>query len=120
MRASFSIPQKIALGCYAICSIILVGLGLMYIFRPEFMPYHSDAVGMTWQDVPSPFKILILALMKACGGGMLSAGVAIAILAAKPFRKKERWAIYGIPAVGITASAPSIWATLYVAANTPA
>lgn len=62
-----SIRMKLAFSCYFLSGVLLVGFGLVYMFRAEFMPYHAVAVGMSWAEVPPQFQVLILALMKGVG-----------------------------------------------------
>ena len=40
--------RKIAFWCYAAAMLILAVFGIIYLFRPEFMPYHSVAIGLPW------------------------------------------------------------------------
>ena len=41
----------------------------MYLFRPDFMPYHEVAIGMPWKDLPAELQVLIIALLRVGGGG---------------------------------------------------
>jgi hypothetical protein len=52
--------MKIAFGCHLLATLILATFGLIYLFRPEFMPYHAVAVGMPWAEVSPSFQVLIL------------------------------------------------------------
>ena len=60
--------MKAAFWSYLIALLLLAIFGLIYLFRPQFMPYHGDAVGMSWEEVPHAFRILIIALMKSLDG----------------------------------------------------
>ncbi|MEC4817368.1 MAG: hypothetical protein SAK29_29460 [Scytonema sp. PMC 1069.18] len=84
------------------------------------MSYHAVAVEREWSAVDPNFQILILALMKVAGGAWLATAGAMIVLLFKPFREGERWALWAIPAVGLTVTATSLYVTLYVAANTSA
>ena len=92
----------------------------MYLFRPEFMPYHEVAVGMPWSEVPPEFQILIIALMRVGGGGWLATSVGMSILLLWPYRFGKFWPNYGIAAIALSALIPTFIATLYVRQNTPA
>lgn len=48
------------------------------------MPYHADAVGMRWSEVPRPFQILTLALLKLAGGAWLTVAAAELVLLLGP------------------------------------
>ena len=94
--------------------------GSVYLFRSEFMPYHADAIGTNWESVDPTIQVLILALMRVAGGGWLAAAVSIAILLKVQLQKDFRWIRWAIPAVGLTVSLPTLYATYYVTTNTPA
>nr|VFK39111.1 MAG: hypothetical protein BECKSD772F_GA0070984_103326 [Candidatus Kentron sp. SD]VFK44654.1 MAG: hypothetical protein BECKSD772E_GA0070983_104123 [Candidatus Kentron sp. SD]VFK46261.1 MAG: hypothetical protein BECKSD772F_GA0070984_12881 [Candidatus Kentron sp. SD] len=111
---------KVAFSCYLLTLPLLMAFGLMYLFRPEFMPYHAVAVGRNWSEVDPGFQILILDLMKVAGGGLLATACAMGILLFKPFRQGARWTYWAIPAIGWTLCLPLLYATVHVARNTPA
>lgn len=92
----------------------------MYLFRPEFMPYHEVAVGMPWTEVPPELQVLIIALMRVGGGGWLATSVGVSILLIWPFRYGKFWPNYGIPAIALSALIPTFIATLYVKQNSSA
>jgi bacteriorhodopsin len=100
--------------------LILVLFGFVYLFRTEFMPYHADAVGQSWAEVTPAFQVLIIALMRVVGGAFLATACAMGILLFKPFREGGRWAYWAIPLIGMFATLASLYATLYVRANSPA
>jgi hypothetical protein len=108
----------------AILFIITTLAGLlfagMYLFRPEFMPYHAVAVGMPWSDVSPEFQILIIALLRVGGGGWLATSVGMSILLLWPFRYGKFWPNYAISAIALSALIPTFIATLYVKQNTSA
>jgi len=111
---------KITFSCYLLGFLLLFALALTYLFRSEFMPYHAVAVGQSWAEVDPSFQILITALMKVTGGGWLATAFAVGILLFIPFRKGMRWAYWAIPVIGLSTSLTSLYATIYVARNTPA
>lgn len=111
---------KIAFFCYLVLLPLSIIFGLIYLFRPEFMPYHAVAVGQRWPEVDPAFQILIMALMRVVGGGFLATSCAIGILLFKPFRQGIRWSYWAIPVIGLIFSLSTLYATLYVTLNTPA
>lgn len=115
-----STRMKIAFGCYFLSGLLLVGFGFVYLFRAEFMPYHSVAVGMSWPEVPPQFQVLILALMKAVGGTCVALALALYIVLFVPFRQGARWALWATPLLGLVQSAGSFYAMSHVALNTSA
>ena len=114
-----SIRMKASFWSYLIASLLVATFGSIYLIRSQFMPYHADAVGMKWEEVPLAFQILILALMKTLGGSMLATVLALVAMLLIPFRKGERWVKYVIPVVSLVYAIPALYVTLYVRASTP-
>ena len=83
------------------------------------MPYHAEALGLSWSELEAKIQVLILALMRAAGGGFLATGLTIFILLIIPFRSGERWAAYAIPAIALCLSGGTLLATLLVKTKTP-
>ena len=52
--------MKVACACYAVALLGTLGFGVTYVLRPEFMPYHAEAVGLPWTRVAQPYQVLIL------------------------------------------------------------
>jgi hypothetical protein len=120
MKSKMSGNLKAAFVCYLLTLPIPIIFGLIFLFRQEFMPYHAVAVGQSWSEVDPAFRIIILALMRATGGGMLVTACAIGILLFKAFRQGIRWAYWAIPVIGLISTLPKLYATIYVTLNTPA
>ena len=112
--------MKIAFGCYFLSGLVSMGFGMVYLFRTEFMPYHSVAVGMSWAEVPPNFQVLILALMKAVGGTSITLALVLFAVLFMPFRQGARWAIVSIPLIGLFQSAAMLYAMSQVALHTSA
>jgi hypothetical protein len=115
-----STRTKLAIGCYGAAYLLFAAFAVIYLLRPQFMPYHAVAVGMPWEEVGRPFQVLILGLMRVVGGGLLAAAFAGALLLIWPFRQGASWARWAIPAHGLIVACSSLWGTLYVQLNTPA
>lgn len=112
--------MRVSFWCYVLVLVVVALFGAIYLFRPQFMPYHADAVGIPWPEIPRPFQILILALMRTVGGAMLATSVALAAILYVPFRRAETWAKYVLLAGVLVWGIPTLYATLYVRASTPA
>ena len=111
---------KIAFWCYFLAALLLVGFGVVYLFRREFMPFHAIAADMPWSDVPPGFQAITLALMKALGGAHIVLALAVYVILFGPFRQGVRWARLTIPLLGLLSIAVTFYAMTYVAAHTPA
>jgi len=111
---------KIAFWCYLVSLLGPIAFGLMYLLRPEFMPYHAGAVVMSWAEVPRAFQVLILGLMRAAAGAWLALALALGVLLAFPVRPGVAWARWAVPAAGLVNSAVALYATLYIQFNTHA
>ena len=106
----------ISYSCVALISILF---GLIYLTRNQFMPYHAEALGLSWSELSENMQVLILALMRAAGGGFLATGLAIFILLIIPFMVGDKWAIYAIPTISLCTSLGTLYATLLVKTKTP-
>jgi len=115
-----STRMKIAFWCYLLGSLIATTFGIVYLVRPEFMPYHSVAVGMPWAAVEPSFQVLILALMRAVGAACLALAILQWTLLLIPFRQGAAWATWAIASSGLVMCAGSLYAMMLVRLNTPA
>lgn len=111
--------QKIASTANYLVALIFLALGIIYLFKPGFMPYHSEAISMTWDELDSPFQFLILALMRGAAGGAISLSVFIFILQLKFSKQKLSWIPLLLLTGGIIYSLCSLYATIIVSYNTP-
>lgn len=83
------------------------------------MPYHGKAIGQEWDELPANLQVLLLALMRACGGGLLGVGLCLTILVIIPFQSGAIWAMYAISGIGLVASLSTLYATYLVKTKTP-
>ena len=120
MSPVMSKRMKIAFCCHLLAILGLAMIGLVYLFRSEFMPYHAVAVGRNWAEVDSAFQILLLALIRVFGGANFSTALAMGIILFIPFRQGILWARWAIPSIGYATQLPSLFVTLSVTLKTPA
>jgi hypothetical protein len=106
--------------CYVLALLMATAFGVVYLTKSKFMPYHSDALQASWDELDSNLQVLLLALMRSAGGGWLGVSLGVAFLLWFPFRAGERWAMYAIPVIGLAVALPSLYATLLVKNRTPA
>jgi hypothetical protein len=95
-------------------------LGVVYVMRDEFMPYHADALERSWEAVEPPLQTLLSALMQVAGAGWIVLGIATLVLVAIPMRRGEIWARWLVPALLLVFYVPTLLATLAVLNETPA
>lgn len=111
---------SLAFACHALGIVTIVGFGLAYLLRRQFMPYHGVALGQEWAEVPRPVQVLTLALMRAVGGAALALAVLAGFVLLIPFRAGEAWAFWALPVSSVLVSSGSLLAMGTVAKNTPA
>ena len=111
-----NIPGKLA--TYS-AALILLGFGIVYLFRDSFMPYHSQAVSMKWEEVAPATRYLLLALMRATSGGFLTVAVAIIFLQYKFQTDKLPWIPGLILVLGTIPMLCLLYAVLTVSMHTP-
>lgn len=111
---------KIAASLYTINIIGMLGIGFVYVFGSEFMPYHSDVIQTLWADVPPEQQILYLGMMRTEGAGFLACALALVLLLLIPFRQGLQWSFWAIPLIGIVEYLPTLIATYHVASVTNA
>ena len=109
----------ISLISYSCVALVLIIFGLIYLIKNQFMPYHSRAIGLPWSDLEENMQVLIIALMRAAGGGFLATGLAMLILLIIPWRAGDTWSLYAIPAISLCISLGTLYATLLVKTRTP-
>jgi hypothetical protein len=114
------IAKIAALVCYSLAVLVAFVFSAMYLLRSKFMPYHGDAVELPWEEVDSKYQVLILALMRASGGGWLSAGISMIFLLMFPFRSGEPWSIFALTFVGLAPASAALYAALLVKRNSRA
>jgi hypothetical protein len=106
--------------CYLVVAVLGLGFALMYLFRGEFMPYHSIAVGNSWDEVDPAMQVLILALMRVSGGGWLALSFALIFFSIHTYRRNDiKLDLAGL-IIGWSILFPTLYATLYVRSNSPA
>ncbi len=102
-----------------LAAIILLAFGFIYLFRNSFMPYHSVAVSMSWDQVGRETQFLILALMRATSGGFLALGFAIIFLQNRFSIHKTSWIPALIIAMGTISMICTSYATIIISSHTP-
>jgi len=106
--------------CYQVVAALGLVFAYMYLFRGEFMPYHSIAVGRNWAEVDPAMQVLILALMRVSGGGWLALSFALVFFSILTYRRNDiKLDLAGL-IIGWAILIPTLYATLYVRSHSPA
>ena len=115
-----NLKLKFAFVCYMSNVIGLALMGCIYVFGNEFLPFHSDVIQTSWEDVNASAQILYIGMMRTEGAGLLSSSLAIAILLFIPFMRGQAWSYWAMTAIGIVEHLPSLIATYHVSTITEA
>ena len=94
--------------------------GLLYLLKTSYMPYHGEAVGLTWKELPYEFQRLIWTYMKAASGGWIALGVVFGVLQYRFNQSKEVWMPYLILVGGLIFGIISIISAVGLKMTTPA
>ncbi len=119
MRPTAKLRKNLAALAYGITALASLVLGITYLVKSSFMPYHDAALAQSWSELGSNIQVLILALMRVAGGGWIAMAFIITALIIKPFWKDQQWALITLPLIILLFYIPNLWATLSVAMKTP-
>ena len=117
---AFMILYSVAI---AFTGIATLSVSLRFLLSKEFFPYHAEVTNLKWSDVPNEFRILIIALMRMAGFGILV--ISLLLLGASVFNFWDSSSIikFSIPVVGLVFWSGSFTVTFGVfqktKANTP-
>jgi len=113
--------KRLALGGYASVALVMLIMGSTFLTTTEFFPYHAAASGLEWGDLAPGLQSVILALLRVGGAGWLAGAIALIVLLAVPFaRRDEAWSYVAIPVISLTFWGITLATTLRVAMTTPA
>lgn len=105
---------------HAVPTVGLLLQGLLYVTTSRFMPYHGDALEVTWEALPMHYQGFILGVIKGMGAGSIGVSLAILTMLAIPFRRGEIWARWAVPMVGITFTLLTAYAAYSIDVRTAA
>jgi len=103
-----------------IVGAIWIFFGLAYLLKASFMPYHAETLSISWEELSPALQILILALMRAAGGGFFLAGLIIILLQRIYNRTRQKWIPSLVLLIGVILVLTTVYATLIVRLNTNA
>jgi hypothetical protein len=94
--------------------------GLLYVTTQRFMPYHGDALGATWEELPANYQGFVIGVIKGMGAGSIGVTLALIVMLCIPFRRGEAWARWAIPTIGVVFTGLTAYAAFTIDARTPA
>ena len=106
--------KKLPFLIYIANVIFLIATGLIFQFSNEFLPFHSDVIETSWENLDSKSQTLYLGMMRTEAAGFLATATAIIFLLFIPFRKYEKWSYWAIPTIGIVEYIPTFFANYHV------
>jgi len=102
----------LALGIY----IAVIGLLLIFLTKTMFIPDFTSFTAQSWSDFiassPKPVELFIM-VVRVLGAMTLVAGLFVALMAWKSYRKAEKWSWYTLLVTGIIGWGSSL--TYYIA-----
>jgi hypothetical protein len=109
-----------AIALHALPTVGLLLQGLLYLTTPTFMPYHAEALGAAWEDLPEHHRGFVLGVIKGMGAGSVGVALALLIILVVPFRHGDAWARWAVPAVGVVFTGLTAYAAYTIDVRTPA
>jgi len=107
--------KRIATIVYGIVAAVTITLGIVYLSRNTFMPYHAEALGAPWHTLAPPVRVLILVLIRLVGAGWVFAGCVMVGFTVHAWRSpNRRWPWILLPLTVFTVHSATLYATLHV------
>src|SRR3954462_11668598 len=110
-----TVRTKFAFLCFLIIAVAEVSVGLRYSFSPTIMPYHQQALGVSWADLAPREQMVLLALLRGTGLCALVTGITMGTLLFIPFRRGERWTRWAVAGLSLTTLVPAAWEAITLA-----
>jgi hypothetical protein len=115
-----TLRRRIAVLAFMLPTLGLLGQGILYVTTTEFMPYHSEALGVAWTDVSPSHRAFLLGVIKGMGAGSVGVTLALLILMGGPLRRGETWAHWAIASIGAVFTLLTGYAAYTIDVGTPA
>lgn len=110
---------KIAAYANYTAAALLMFMGMIYLTRSSFMPYHGVALTHDWPEADPMVRVLIVALMRGVSGGLIASSVTIVFLQYKYTKLRLKWIPGLILIIGLILCSTFLYAMLKVKLNTP-
>ena len=111
--------RRVGFGFHLVATLALLSFGWVYASATEFMPYHAAAAGAAWQDLSPGLQVLGVVALRLIGAGSIAVGLALGAILWVPFRRRERWALWTVPVIGVGYGLVLGFAAFSVASATP-
>jgi len=98
--------HAVAMGLYLLDCLVLLVFAVIYLLRGKAMPYHLEAMGCSWDDVPLGTQLVVVALMRAAGSAYLALTVAMGVLTVLGLGQGVPWANGALLASGLALLLP--------------
>jgi hypothetical protein len=112
--------MKVSLVGYLVIVAGMLATGIVYCVWPRFLPYHAQAYGQRWEDVPERTQLLYLTAIRGIGAPTLVAGLAIGAILLVAWRRREPWALWSVPLLALAWGVPMLAVALWVHRSTGA
>lgn len=83
------------------------------------MPYHSEAIGVNWNELDPGYQGLFLGFLRGLGAGTLTVGLAVSFMAVMMLRNRVHPYLILLPIVSIIYLALLCFAAYTVYSKTP-
>lgn len=110
---------KASVALFVLLGTSSLGMGLIYITRSQFMPYHSQALQIEWSALSPNYQGLLLGMLKGLAAGQIVAGLATLLMAAASLRHSARPYLVLLPVVCLGYSLLLTYAMYVVTSRTP-
>jgi hypothetical protein len=110
---------RCSLYLFLLLGIALLGTGLIYFTRSEFMPYHARALQAEWSTLAPNHQGLLLGMLKGLASGQMIAGIATVIMSVTSLRSSAKPYVVLLPVVCLGYSVLITYATYVVSSRTP-
>ena len=109
----------LSISLFALVGTSLLLTGAVYLSLSEYMPYHSRAVQLAWEELDPNLQGLLLGLLKGLGSGAFVAGFATLFMAGASLRSGPTPFLALLPIVAVGYSTLLCYATYTVFTRTP-
>jgi hypothetical protein len=110
---------KSSLLLFLLVGVALLGTGLLYFSRSEFMPYHSQAIQTDWSALSLNYQGLLLGMLKGLAAGQIIAGLATVLMSVNGLRGSAQPYVVLLPVVCLGYTTLVTYATYVVYSRTP-